>query len=86
MYPQDVERVRAEAMTAARDASRLETSYRIVLPGGSVRWMKSVNNAHGDRLEVGVDLLPKPYTREVLTRRVRHALANQLLRRAAARC
>ena len=45
MHPQDVERVRVEAMTAARDASRLETSYRIVLPGGAVRWVKSVNNA-----------------------------------------
>ncbi len=45
MHLQDVDRVRAEAMKAARDASRLETSYRIVLPDGAVRWVKSVNNA-----------------------------------------
>ena len=45
IHPQDVERVRAEAITAGRDASRLETSYRIVLPGGAIRWVKSVNNA-----------------------------------------
>ena len=45
IHPQDVERVRVEGMTAARDAARLETSYRIVVPGGAVRWVKSVNNA-----------------------------------------
>ena len=45
MHPQDVDRVRDEAMTAARDASRLETTYRIVLPDGALRWIKSVNNA-----------------------------------------
>ena len=45
MHPQDVERVRGEAMIAARDASPLETSYRIVLPGGAVRWVRSVNDS-----------------------------------------
>ena len=45
VHPQDVERLREQSMIAARDASRLEISYRIVLPDGAVRWVKSVNNA-----------------------------------------
>ena len=45
MHPQDVQRVRGEATLAARDGSALETSYRIVLPGGAVRWVRSVNDA-----------------------------------------
>ena len=45
VHSQDVARVRDEAMKAARDATRLETSFRIVLPDGAVRWVKSVNNA-----------------------------------------
>jgi PAS domain S-box-containing protein len=45
IHPQDVDRVRGEAMIAARDASPLETSYRIVLPGGALRWVRSVNDS-----------------------------------------
>jgi signal transduction histidine kinase/DNA-binding response OmpR family regulator len=32
---------------------------------------------HGGRLDPGVDLLSKPYTREALARKIRHVLANQ---------
>ena len=38
---------------------------------------------HGGRLDAGVELLGKPYTREQLARKVRHVLANQQQRNAA---
>src|ERR1700760_4329200 len=38
---------------------------------------------HGGRLDPGVELLAKPYTREGLARKIRHVLANQAQRRAA---
>jgi signal transduction histidine kinase/DNA-binding response OmpR family regulator len=38
---------------------------------------------HGGRLDPGLDLLSKPYTREALARKVRHVLANQAQRRQA---
>ena len=40
---------------------------------------------HGGRLDPGVDLLAKPYTREALARKIRHVLANQAQRRVATR-
>ena len=38
---------------------------------------------HGGRLDAGVELLSKPYTREALARKVRHVIANEAQRRAA---
>jgi PAS domain S-box-containing protein len=38
---------------------------------------------HGGRLDAGVELLVKPYTREGLARKVRHVLANQAQRHVA---
>lgn len=38
---------------------------------------------HGGRLDAGVELLPKPYSRETLARKIRHVLGNQQQRNAA---
>jgi PAS domain S-box-containing protein len=38
---------------------------------------------HGGRLDPGVELLAKPYTREALARKIRHVLANQAQKRVA---
>lgn len=39
---------------------------------------------HGGRLDPGLELLSKPYTREALARKVRHVLGNQRQRRVSA--
>ncbi|MGX0962355.1 PAS domain S-box-containing protein [Bradyrhizobium japonicum] len=39
---------------------------------------------HGGRLDPGLELLAKPYTREALARKIRHVLANRAQRRLAA--
>jgi PAS domain S-box-containing protein len=38
---------------------------------------------HGGRLDAGVELLSKPYTREALARKIRHVIANQKQRTAS---
>jgi signal transduction histidine kinase/DNA-binding response OmpR family regulator len=38
---------------------------------------------HGGRLDEGVSLLPKPYTREALSRKIRHVIGNQQQRKLA---
>ena len=54
------------------------------LPGLAVLFTSGyTENAivHGGRLDRGVELLSKPYTREALARKIRHVLANQEQRR-----
>jgi PAS domain S-box-containing protein len=56
------------------------------LPGVAVLFTSGyTQNAivHGGRLDPGVELLAKPYTREALARKIRHVLANQAQRRVA---
>ena len=56
------------------------------LPGLAVLFTSGyTQNAivHGGRLDAGVELLSKPYTRDALARRIRHVLANQRQRDAA---
>jgi CheY-like chemotaxis protein len=54
------------------------------LPGLAVLFTSGyTENAivHGGRLDAGVELLSKPYTREALARKIRHVLATQLQQR-----
>jgi CheY-like chemotaxis protein len=54
------------------------------LPGLAVLFTSGyTENAivHGGRLDRGVELLSKPYTREALARKIRHVLANQAQQR-----
>ena len=45
VHRQDVERVQKKSEISARDASALETTYRVVRPDGSVSWVLSVSDA-----------------------------------------
>jgi PAS domain S-box-containing protein len=56
------------------------------LPGLAVLFTSGyTENAivHGGRLDAGVELLGKPYTREALARKIRHVLANEAQHRVA---
>ena len=45
MHPHDVERVRSETAASVANVVPLETTYRVVLPGGEIRWVRSVNDS-----------------------------------------
>ena len=74
-------------MPGALRSPELARRARERLPGVAVLFTSGyTENAivHGGRLDAGVELLSKPYTREALARKVRHVLANSAQRRAAA--
>jgi signal transduction histidine kinase/CheY-like chemotaxis protein len=60
----------------ARRAKELRPNLAILFTSGYTQ------NAivHGGRLDAGVELLPKPYTREALARKIRHVLGNSAQR------
>lgn len=73
-------------MPGSLTSAELARKARERLPGLAVLFTSGyTENAivHGGRLDPGVDLLAKPYSREDLARRVRHALATAEQRRAA---
>ncbi len=56
------------------------------LPGIAVLFTSGYTQnviTYGDRVEEGVELLPKPYTREALARRLRHVLGSRAVRNDA---
>jgi PAS domain S-box-containing protein len=65
----------------------LARAARAVLPNLAVLFTSGyTENAivHGGRLDAGVDLLGKPYTRAAMAQKIRHVLANQQQRSASA--
>jgi PAS domain S-box-containing protein len=67
-------------MPGALRSPELARKARVRLPDIAVLFTSGyTENAivHGGRLDAGVELLPKPFTREALARKVRHVLANQ---------
>jgi CheY-like chemotaxis protein len=58
---------------------------RQLIPGIAVLFTSGYTESaivHGGRLDAGVELLGKPYTREALARKIRHVLANRTQRAA----
>jgi len=75
-------------MPGAMRSPELARRTRERIPGVAVLFTSGyTENAivHGGRLDPGVELLSKPYTREALARKVRHVLANQAQVNAARR-
>src|SRR3984893_10888255 len=69
-----------------RSADLAQQAVKILPPDLKVLFTSGyTQNAivHGGRLDPGVELLNKPYTREALARKIRHVLANQAQRRVA---
>ncbi|MBY0296595.1 MAG: type II toxin-antitoxin system ParD family antitoxin [Methylobacterium sp.] len=67
-------------MPGTLKSPELARKARERLPGLAVLFTSGyTENAivHGGRLDTGVELLSKPYTREALARKIRHVLANQ---------
>jgi putative addiction module CopG family antidote len=74
-------------MPGALKSPELARMARARLPNVAVLFTSGYTEnsiVHGGRLDAGVELLSKPYTREALARKVRHVLANQGQRQQAA--
>lgn len=73
-------------MPGALKSPELARKARERLPGVAVLFTSGYTEnsiVHGGRLDAGVNLLSKPYTREALARKVRHVLANRAQIQAA---
>lgn len=60
-------------------STELARKAKAMLPGLAVLYTSGYTEnsiVHGGRLDAGVDLLSKPYTREGLARKIRHVLSN----------
>ncbi|WP_139139430.1 hybrid sensor histidine kinase/response regulator, partial [Sphingobium phenoxybenzoativorans] len=67
-------------MPGTLKSPELARKARERLPGIAVLFTSGYTEnsiVHGGKLDAGVELLSKPYTREALARRLRHVLANQ---------
>ena len=74
-------------MPGTLKSPELARKARQRLPGIAVLFTSGYTEnsiVHGGKLDAGVELLSKPYTREALARRIRHVLTNQGQRGVAA--
>ncbi|WP_082458077.1 PAS domain-containing protein [Sphingomonas sp. Leaf10] len=73
-------------MPGALKSPEMARKARERLPGIAVLFTSGYTEnsiVHGGRLDKGVELLSKPYTREALARKIRHVLSNQQQRNLA---
>jgi serine phosphatase RsbU (regulator of sigma subunit)/PAS domain-containing protein len=57
LHPDDIERVRAELQSAVDGCGEFESEYRIVLPGGAIRWIGARGRALCDEKQQAVRML-----------------------------